>query len=137
MKKILVAYDGSPNSLNALDQAVDMARHYNAGMLIATVIPDVMHIIANETVKIPTEAKERSIKMVEDVVQSIRKDGIIADGMVLIGDIATKILKAAEENGCDLIVIGKRGLNNVDSFLIGSVTEKVVKHTNFSVWVVV
>ena len=137
MKKILVAYDGSPNSLNALDQAVEMARHYNAGMFVVTVIPDVMHIIANETVKIPTEAKERSIKMVEDVVQSIRKDGIDADGAVLIGDIATKLLKAAEENGCDLIVIGKRGLNNVDSFLIGSVTEKVVKHTNFSVWVVV
>ncbi len=137
MEKILVAYDGSPNSLNALDQAVEMARHYNASMLIATVIPDVMHIIANETIKIPRAAKERSNKMVEEIVRSIRKDGVEANGAVLIGDIATELLKAAEENGCDLIVIGKRGLNNVDSFLIGSVTEKVVKHTNFSVWVVV
>ena len=137
MEKILVAYDGSPNSLNALDQAVELAGIYKAGLLIATVIPDVMHIIADETIKLPKEAKERSIKMVEDIARSVRKDGIEADGEVLIGDIATELLKSAEENGCDLIVMGKRGLNNVDSFLIGSVTEKVVKHTNFSVWIIV
>ena len=137
MKKILVAYDGSPNALKALDQAVELAKCSKAGIVIATVIPDVMHIVADESIIIPDEARERSNKMVEEMVQSLLKEGIEAEGVVLTGDIATELLKATADNECDIIVIGKRGLNNIDSFLIGSVTEKVVKHTHYSVWVVV
>jgi len=137
MDKILVAYDGSPNALIALDRAVGLAKCYDSSLVIATVIPDIMRIVADETVEIPKEARERSHRMVEGIVQRLEKDGIDVEGLVLAGDIATELLKAAEEMGCDIIVMGKRGLNNVDRFLIGSVTEKVVKHTRLSVWVVV
>jgi len=137
MEKILVAYDGSQNSKKALEQAVELVRYSKASMIVATVIPDVMFIVADKSIEIPDETREHSKNMINKVVRELRGEGITVEGVVLAGDVATELLKVADDRGCDLIVMGRRGLNNVDSFLIGSITEKVVKHTHFSVWVVV
>jgi nucleotide-binding universal stress UspA family protein len=44
------------------------------------------------------------------------------------GEAGPKIVEKAEENDCDLIVIGNRGLGSVRSILLGSVSNYVVHH---------
>lgn len=52
-------------------------------------------------------------------------------------DVAHDILKECENGNYDTVVIGKRGLSRIRTFLTGSVTEKVVRHADGrAVWVI-
>lgn len=52
------------------------------------------------------------------------------------GDYADEILDAAESEGAEIIVLGRRGLGRFREFLVGSVTQKVLHMTDKSVVVV-
>jgi len=52
------------------------------------------------------------------------------------GYVATKILKASEEEEVDLIVIGSRGLGGLTGWFLGSVTNHVVNHCTKPILVV-
>jgi nucleotide-binding universal stress UspA family protein len=52
-------------------------------------------------------------------------------------DVAHVILEECEEGDYDTVVMGKRGMSRVKSFLVGSVTEKVFRHSKgMAVWVI-
>lgn len=52
-------------------------------------------------------------------------------------DVAHAILEECETGDYDTIVMGKRGMSRVKSFLVGSVTEKVFRHSKgMAVWVI-
>jgi nucleotide-binding universal stress UspA family protein len=52
------------------------------------------------------------------------------------GHAGNEILKAAETEGADLIILGSHGKSEVDRFLLGSVTTYVVRHSSISTLVV-
>ena len=52
------------------------------------------------------------------------------------GDAADAILDVAEEQGCDLIVVGNRGMTGAKRFLLGSVPNKISHHAPCSVLIV-
>jgi nucleotide-binding universal stress UspA family protein len=58
------------------------------------------------------------------------------EGLVVEGDPTNTILEFAEKNKVDLIVMGTLGKGGLERFLLGSVTDKVVKHSKTSVLVV-
>ena len=58
------------------------------------------------------------------------------EGVVLEGDPAHTILEFAEQNKVDLIIMGTLGKGGLERFLLGSVTDKVVRHSKISVLVV-
>jgi nucleotide-binding universal stress UspA family protein len=49
------------------------------------------------------------------------------------GDVSAEILDAAGSSGAQLLVMGTRGLSGLDHFLMGSVTERVVRHARLPV----
>jgi nucleotide-binding universal stress UspA family protein len=49
------------------------------------------------------------------------------------GDVHSEIMRVAEEQDAQLIVIGTRGLSGVNHFLMGSITEKVVRASKIPV----
>lgn len=56
-------------------------------------------------------------------------DAPVDDIIVTEGDIPTEILDAATNNACQLVVMGARGLSALDRFLLGRVTEHVVRRS--------
>jgi nucleotide-binding universal stress UspA family protein len=52
------------------------------------------------------------------------------------GDAADAIIDIAEEQGCDLIVVGNRGMTGAKRFLLGSVPNKISHHAPCSVLIV-
>ena len=66
----------------------------------------------------------------------LRTDGVHARWSISQGDPAHEIIEAAEGFGCDLIVMGSRGLTGLTRMLVGSVTRNVLLHTPASVLVV-
>ncbi len=53
-----------------------------------------------------------------------------------VGQPASEIVRVAEEEGCDLIVLGSRGLSGVQAFLLGTASDCVAHHARCPVLVV-
>jgi len=72
--------------------------------------------------------------IVQRAVKRAREVGAkSATGKTVIGDYAESILKAAEDTGADMIVLGSRGLGGVKELLLGSVSHKVTQRADCSV----
>jgi nucleotide-binding universal stress UspA family protein len=62
--------------------------------------------------------------------------GIRAATEILSGDPAQTLLAAAEQRGADLVVLGSHGLAGGGRFVLGSVSERVLRHAHCSTLVV-
>ena len=62
--------------------------------------------------------------------------GVNVISVLLQGHPAQEILDFAEKNDIDMIVLGTQGKTGIDRFLLGGVTEKVVRHAKAEVLVV-
>jgi nucleotide-binding universal stress UspA family protein len=135
VKNILVPTDGSKNSDNAVQMAVDMAKKYGAELYIVYVVPKgeipkrVVDYLREERLdgglgKLSTKVIGEAV--LEPVLKKIKAQGI-KDGkwMVLRGDPAQEILKFARSRKIDMIIMGKGGHGVIKGLLLGSVSRKV------------
>ncbi len=140
VETILLATDGTPASQAADEQAILLAAELGARLLVVSVI--------NTTARLPVEAmvpgglagiadeREALATTVQGIVQRARAAGAQATFLVWEGDPAEAIVAAAEAEHADLIVVGSHGRGPVGRFLIGSVSDHVVRHAGCPVLVV-
>ena len=145
MKKILIAYDGSDASKKAIDMALNCSNAEDEVTLL-TVIPaelaessftkmllptiDLSQIVKSGTFK--EKAMESLSKVIKEIEPNVKKVNIVVES----GDPADEILLSAKKHEADIIVIGYKGYGKEGRFLLGSVTDKVVRHASRSVLVV-
>jgi nucleotide-binding universal stress UspA family protein len=125
-KQILVAVDGSPYSQRALPTAIEVAKKFGSRIFVLHVSEHDKGRAAAYTMESPAEAT----KLVADAVEAAKKAGIEAAGEVRDAGAqhaAKYIVEAAVEKGVDLIVMGSRGLSDVQGIFLGSVTHKVIQ----------
>ena len=145
MKKMLIAYDGSEASKKAVDMAIKCS-HKEDELTLLTVIPaelvessftkmllptiDLSSIVKSGSFK--DKAAESLSKIVKEIEYNVEKVNIAVET----GDPADEILLGAKKHEADLIVLGYKGFGKEGRFLLGSVTDKVVRHASVSVLVV-
>jgi len=81
-------------------------------------------------------AKGVAVELIEKYVEKAKESGVNAMGEHIIGQPADGIVKYAEENGIDHIVIGSHGRTGVSRILLGSVAERTVRRSPTPVTVV-
>lgn len=134
MKTLLVAADGSTHAWKALDLACDLARQYGSKLVVVSVYrhhsqPESSHSMVRG--REPVEAPDTSLgrlarEVVDQGVARVRASGISAvEGLVKRGPPARTIIELAKQRSVDAIVMGSRGLGDVEAFLLGSVSHKV------------
>ncbi len=131
MKKILVALDGSANSDKALQLAVELAEKYGSNLVALNVVsspPRVQALIG------PLE--ERGREVLNKATEYATSHSVNVEKRQYHGDPATSIIEMIEKEGITLVVMGKRGLSPIKSFLIGSVSGRVVQNAQCPVLVV-
>lgn len=136
-RKILVAYDGSSSARNALILAGKLAKEDQSWIKVLAVVPsyegdldlsgvsNIKEAIAGPGERLLTEARE--------IADS--QDGFILTNLEQ-GEPYERIVQVADEENCDLIIMGRRGTNNLDRELMGSVTSRVIGHTTKDVLVI-
>ncbi len=109
---ISVADSGSPRS------ALDLDPDFEEEVIDGNFTPD-----AEKMLKLRTAPEEKFVKNIELVALG---KGVITQTAVRLGSPAEEILKFAEDNSCDLIVVGSRGRRPLTTALAGSVATSLV-----------
>jgi nucleotide-binding universal stress UspA family protein len=130
VKRILSATDFSEASKQALDVAVAVARKYGAEIYLVNVVAPIPHLPASSTYEFDVRKyegllhaeAEKLLAALAEAASGPRIHTIVSEG-----DAAEGILRAAEENQIDLIVIATAGRTGLGRALFGSVAEKVVR----------
>ncbi|WP_323736898.1 universal stress protein [Methanosphaera sp. ISO3-F5] len=146
--KILLPTDGSKNSEKAIKHALTIAEYEDAEIIILNVVDSVYltglpeedlitksEMILEEESKKVTSRVEEIIHELEEEKGSNAKD-IKLSTRTVEGNAADVILKLSEKEDIDLIVIASSGKHMLDRFLLGSVTEKTVRHTKVPILVI-
>jgi nucleotide-binding universal stress UspA family protein len=132
IKRILFPTDFSEGSSVALDYAIDMAKRYNAKLYLLHVIYDVAkaagwyvpHVSVDEMYKDLEKAAQKEIERFG--LEELRSHKDI-ERHVIKGIPHEAIVKFAEENKIDLIVMGTYGRKGVGRILFGSTAAQVVR----------
>ena len=133
-KHILVAVDGSTYSQQALPIAIEVAKKFGSDVFV-------LHVSEHDrgrAVAYSLETPADATRLVGHAVKVVRDAGITAKGELrdmAAGHVAKAIVETATANHIDLIVMGSRGLSDVQGLLLGSVTHKVIQMANIPVLV--
>lgn len=138
IRTILVPIDGSDPSRHALERAVEIAEPLGARVVVLEVIEDFgplpgKYDAAPAGVERTDWLAAERFERVRDALEAGR---VTWERRVEEGYPAEVICDLAEREKADLIVMGHRGLSPVARFLIGSVSDKVVRNAPCSVMVV-
>jgi len=127
-KKILVALDGSQNSIRGLDMAIHIARQSH-GTITALTVKSVPGIYAIHPLGFLDFSSMTKVKKFLDSAKlRAAKKGIQLTGKALAGDPGFDIARFAnnKKNKIDLVVIGARGRGSAKEIFLGSVSNYVL-----------
>jgi len=157
LKRILLVVDGSEHSHAATQYLSEFPLHNNCHLYIMNVLPpaidyetivyswptglDVAPPIPSEDLQVRLKEQaaierqrgEELLKTTESIFSQL---GMPISCLLQEGDAATQILEFADQEQIDLIVAGSRGLSRISSWLLGSVSRKLVHYAKCSVMIV-
>ena len=140
MQKILVAYDGSPHSKEALNWAIDLSIMSGAEVAAVKVFEKASYSSAEFDVSnypaFIDAMRTEGQRLIDEMIAVGQVRGVNITGELLQGNIAGEILSYAKQNNFDLIIAGTKGHGALAELLMGSVTSNLVSLAHVPVLVV-
>ena len=159
IRRILVVTDGSQYSDRAINYLSDFPLPTGAEVRIMHVLPPlpIKPVVGSigdtwplgpemlphtwsettaEQTKWQEEEEQQGKKLLDDVLDILNALGIKAISILKRGDAATEILEYVDSEDIDLVVAGSRGLGQVQGWLLGSVSRKLVHYASCSLLIV-
>ena len=137
-KKIIVAIDQSDNTDHVMISASEQAEALNADVTVLSVIevPSLASEGELDLAQIENEEKriyEHHKKLIDKYFSG---SILLVESKILHGNAADKICEFAKNRNASVVIIGTRGLSKLQTKLLGSVSEKVIKNCSCSVMIV-
>lgn len=139
MLNIMIAVDGSPNSLQAVRHGIALAANgLRAHVLLAHVQKEasLLELATQDSELIANASIEAGMDLLAPAIELLRAAGVPHEVDIRLGEAYTTLLDIAETRGCLLIVIGATGESALASILIGSVSREVARHSRVPVTIV-
>lgn len=141
IREILVPVDGSENSIRAASFAMEIAAVLKIGVRLFYVFPaasvELIGIAGMSRADIDQAAQaaaQRAFDKTREGVGAAMLDNVEEE--TSIGDPAEEIIRFTEDDNQILVVIGRRGLSRIRSLMLGSVSDKVLRHAKSPVTVI-
>ncbi|MFB6124038.1 MAG: universal stress protein [Haloferacaceae archaeon] len=134
--RILVPTDGSAEVERAVDHALELASVHDASV-------HTLYVVSTKTFTgLPMESSWESVDQflredAEEAVERVRElaatSSIDVTTAIAEGKPSREIVRYAEREGCDVVVMGTHGRGGIDRLLLGSVAETVVRSSSVPV----
>jgi nucleotide-binding universal stress UspA family protein len=136
-KRVLVAVDGSEHSHRALKYAKGLAECFGAELYLVHIFPKTSDLLGYEEYeKLVSRRASAGEKILQTARNLLGEDGPTIHEELLEGPEAEAIMAVAETHQVDIIVMGTRGLSDLEGLLLGSVSHKVIRFAHCPVMVV-
>jgi nucleotide-binding universal stress UspA family protein len=144
VQSILVGTDGSDTAGVAVAHAIELARALGARLQVVSAYepiaahnPRAARVPPPADVEWAVNPRDDVLELLASAERAAREAGVAqVETFARVGDAADAILDVAEEQRCDLIVVGNKGMTGATRFLLGSVPNKVSHHAPCSVLIV-
>jgi nucleotide-binding universal stress UspA family protein len=131
IRRILCPTDFSACSARAFEHAVTLTAWYEAALTLVHVLPDAVPAIALGYMAQPRlldpALREASQANLSSLLALVRRQGLHAEGELRLGRPAAEVARAAQELHADLVVMGTHGRSGFPRWMLGSVTETVLR----------
>jgi len=147
-ERILIATDGSKNSEKAAKVGIELAK-LSGGKVVIVYVADIGKYmpsagvispfggVSSETIDyIVARIRDAGEKATLQIDELARSSCVTSERMIVVGNPPNEILRIAEDNKLDVIVLGNIGKTGLEKFLMGSVAEKVVRNSKLPVLIV-
>lgn len=139
--KILIPVDGSNAAWKALDYAIELGKKFESTLIPVHVVePVVLLPVADSFPYIPpellTDMQNLGEKLLKTAGERLVNYPHSYQTKLAYGNPPSKILDIAEEEQCDAIAMGSKGLTGIKEFLLGSVSTNVVHHAKIPVLII-
>jgi nucleotide-binding universal stress UspA family protein len=139
----MIATDGSEAGRHAADLGIGLARRLS-GKVIAVYVVDMQRLVQlhgyasmpglkESLLDAMTKEGEEAVVYVEN---RSNEAGVSCYKAILRGNPSEEIIRYSEEIGADVLVMGNIGRTGLSRFLLGSVADKIVRHSEVPVMVV-
>ncbi|MCI0380621.1 MAG: universal stress protein [Gemmataceae bacterium] len=128
LRTILHPTDFSPNSVYALHVASALARDYNANLIILHVYAVPVAVYGYGEGVLPP--REEQLESLRKELHEVQVPDVRLTHLLVEGDSVGEILRVADQNHADLIVMGTHGRRGLKRLLMGSVAEMVVRRAS-------
>ena len=136
MKTIILGYDDTDPSKRALERAAELAKAFDAKLMVISVTP-VMYAAGRSAGAIdPTDPPAKHEEELAHARSYLEGQEINAEYQPAVGEPADAIVELAEQSNADLIVVGTRHVGMVQRFFGQSVSESVLHRTHTDVMIV-
>jgi universal stress protein A len=140
-KRVLVPIDFSELADEAVVQAVQIASHSGATILLLHVVEPVVYPV--DSLVVPAAMEDANLQLVQnskkklsEIQDEVALRGVKCEAATLLGKPYHQIVETARKKKIDLIVLPTHGHTGLKHIYLGSTAEKVVRHAPCSVLVV-
>lgn len=134
-KKILVTLDGSPLAESALPHAQAVARQFEADLILLRVFTDADLMSwgfdrrENQAYleSLREKALAEAMQYLDEKAAAFTESGLRVRRLVEQGQVVDSVLRVADEEAVDLIVMATHGWSGVSRWVYGSVADRVLR----------
>ncbi|MGB5932723.1 MAG: universal stress protein [Anaerolineae bacterium] len=128
-KLILNPTDGSTTSERATAHAIYLAKGTGAELLVLHVVETTIIWYTGTLYQQMVDGlREFGNEVLKEALKRAKEEGVVARSMMIDGHSGTVVVRVAEREGADLIVMGALGRSMVEKVLVGSISQYVVRH---------
>lgn len=135
-RSILVGYDGSAQAEKAAAVALSIAEAMDSHVLLFAVARPPEPATSVELHAVLDDAKEHYQQGFNQIVAKAKEKGISIETEIAVGHPAEQIIHRAETGKIDLVVLGRRGTSLFEKWILGSVSERVLRYAHCPVMVI-
>ncbi len=150
VKKVLIALDYNPTAQKVAEVGYALAKAMNAEIILLHVISDPVYYSSTEYSPIMGfNGFQETGQMQLDSIDGLKQAALhfldksrhhLGDKsiqtLIKEGDFAESILKAAKEYHADIIILGSHSRKWLENVVMGSVTEKVLRHSTIPLFII-